>query len=112
MPGGVNILGANSQLNAPDNPLYVQTVGGSTLYAGNVSTVTTAVPLGSSQEISEVIVQNPAGNSENVLVGNATNQPIVLVPGASINIRVNDIAKVYAKAATNSVDISYLAWDE
>lgn len=86
----------------------VTVVGSDTLYAGNLSAITTAQPLGASQAISEVLIQNSPTSGENVFVGSATNQPIVLVPGASISIQVDDLAKVYAKAATNTADIGYL----
>lgn len=105
-----NPLVVREEGGTPSDPSeFVSVVGSETLYAGTVSVGTTASALAASQDITKVVVQNDPISTNDLLVGNATVQPIKLVPGASIEIEVNDLSKVYVKAATGTVTANYLA---
>jgi len=47
----------------------------------------------------EVLVQNDPASASNALIGNRFGQSIVLVPGASITIPINNVNKVWAGTA-------------
>lgn len=79
-----------------------------TLYAGTLTTSTTAAALASTQAIREVLIQNDPDNSADVLVGNSSAQPIQLKPGQSMVIPVADLATVYAKSISGAPVVNYL----
>lgn len=79
-----------------------------TLYAGTLTTSTTAAALASTQAVREVLVQNDPDNSADVLIGNSSAQPIQLKPGQSIVIPVADLATVYAKSGSGAPVVNYL----
>lgn len=79
-----------------------------TLYAGTLTTSTSAAALASSQSVREVLVQNDPDNSANVLIGNSSAQTIKLRPGQSVVIPVANLATVYAKSVSGTPVINYL----
>ncbi|SFE43707.1 hypothetical protein SAMN04487969_102511 [Paenibacillus algorifonticola] len=89
--------------------LFITAAPSATLLDGAKSQGTTAAALASSTAIKTVLVQSDPGNTVNILVGNATSQSIVLVPGASEKIEVDDLAKVFVKAATGTATVNYHA---
>lgn len=76
---------------------------------GTKTATTTAAELATTHSISRVLVQNDPASTVNVLVGNATSQSIKLVPGASMEIEIDDISKVFVKSASATATINYIA---
>jgi hypothetical protein len=79
-----------------------------TLYAGTLAATTSAAALASSQAVKEVLIQNPPDAAANILIGNASAQPIVLEPGDAATIEVANLATVYVKTASGSITVNYL----
>lgn len=73
-----------------------------TLFDGTQAGAASAAPLngGVSRPCKYVLVQNSPSSAGNLLVGNATSQSVILTPGASEEIWINDVAKVYVKLAS------------
>lgn len=83
-----------------------------TLYAGTVAlTSGSAVAIAASQAVSEVIVQNDPDNTVDILIGNASSQPIQLKPGQSMTIPISNLSSVYAKSVSGTPTLSYLGRD-
>ena len=61
------------------------------------------------QAILEVLVQNDPGSAVNVYVGNEFGQFIVVIPGASITIPINDLNNVYVRTDGGAATVNYLA---
>lgn len=61
------------------------------------------------QPILEVIVQNDPGSAVNVYVGNAFAQYVVLIPGASIVLPINDLNNVYIRTNGGAATVNYIA---
>jgi hypothetical protein len=55
-----------------------------------------------------VFVQNDPDNTVDLLVGNATAQPIQLAPGDGTWIGIDDASKVYTKAVSSTANVNYL----
>ena len=69
---------------------------------------TSAEQLSTNLKCSSVLLQNPSSNSINILVGNASAQVIVLIPGASLVISTGgNLSSVYAKSASGTPSINY-----
>jgi len=79
-----------------------------TLYAGTLATSGSAAALTTTQAVREVVVQNDPDNTTDVLIGNASAQPIQLKPGWSITIPVTDLATVFAKSVSGTPLVNYL----
>lgn len=79
-----------------------------TLYAGALATSTSAAALAASQAVHEVIVQNDPDNTVDILVGNASAQPIQLKPGWSVTIPVSNLATVFVKSVSGTPTANYL----
>jgi len=60
------------------------------------------------EEVFELVVQNDPASTNNVVVGNAFAQWIVLIPGASMTIPINDPNKVYVRAAAGNATINWM----
>lgn len=95
-------------VDASGNP-QVSLAGSSATYAGTLATSTTAAALGASQLCSEILVQSDPSNTTNVKVGNATAQTVVISPGASLSVSVNNVADLYAVAVSGTPQINWLA---
>jgi hypothetical protein len=90
------------------NGIITHDEGSDALYTGQVTATTSAAALGS-QACNGVAVQNDPGSSVNVLVGNATNQYIALVPGDNAVIPCTNISQVYVKSASSTATVNWLA---
>lgn len=63
-----------------------------------------------SKPIFEVILQNDPGSANNMLVGNEFGQYVIVVPGQSITIPIDNLNKVYAVTAEgNSATANWIA---
>jgi hypothetical protein len=94
---GVTALGLAVNPSAP-----------STLLAGTKSTTSaSAVALAGSTACKKVTIQVDNG-SPNVLIGNATAQEVELVATQSIDIEINDLAKIYIKRVTTDATVNYI----
>jgi hypothetical protein len=60
------------------------------------------------QQVFGVIVQNDPDSANDVHVGNATAQYFELVPGASVTIPIDQLAKIYV-AFTAAATVNYIA---
>ena len=78
-----------------------------TLLAGTKTAGAAASALASSTACKKVTLQI-ASDGGNVLVGNATAQPILLFPTQSIVIDIDDLAKVFVKRVTVDTTVNYL----
>lgn len=90
------------------NPGYVQVNGSNAIYAGTLNVTTTAVVLGS-QTCSEVLIQSDPSNTQNILVGSASNQTIVISPAAAETIPCANINLVYVIASSGTAKVNWLA---
>lgn len=80
-----------------------------TLYAGTSTLSTSAAAIGSSQACTAVLVQSDPTNTVDMVMGNASTQPIRLVPGQTILIPVTNINLVYAKSISSTPTLNWLA---
>ena len=76
--------------------------------AGTLSATTTAAALGS-QVCSAVLVQNDPGSSNNLLIGDSTNQYFSLKAGQACTIPCSNVSKVYAKTASGTATANWIA---
>lgn len=60
-------------------------------------------------QIFGVIVQNDSDSTDDVLVGNSLVQYFELVPGASVTIPIDQLAKVYVNFVGGSATVNWLA---
>jgi len=68
-----------------------------------VKAVTTAAAISASTaDVEQVILQNDPASTKNILVGNSSAQPIVLIPGAVIVLPCQRLADIYAKSSDGS----------
>jgi hypothetical protein len=82
------------------------------LFAGETALTTTAIPISTTTtNIREAIIQSDSTNTTNVLIGNLTTQEIVLTPGQSINIPIISLSLIYAKMASGTGTVNWLARD-
>lgn len=80
------------------------------LIAGTVVTSGVATPLtAASRTVEQVLVQSDPANSDDILLGSSTSQPIVLQPGASISVPVSRTEQLYHKASSGTPTLNYLA---
>lgn len=59
----------------------------------------------------EVLVQSDPANMTNLNVGNSTNQFLVLTPGQSVSLPINNITSVWIKMASGTGTVNWLARD-
>jgi hypothetical protein len=57
----------------------------------------------------EVLVQNDPSSAVNVYVGPATAQYVVLVPGASITIPINNVNRIWAGTDGGAATVNWIA---
>ncbi len=68
----------------------------------------TAVAIAASTLCTTVTIQADVNNTDNVYVGNATSQTILLTPGQSIgNINIDNLSKIYIRRNSADVTINY-----
>lgn len=73
------------------------------------SSGTAAKIISAATPCSSVNVQSDPTNTTNVLVGTATGQHTLLLPGDSCQITIDDASKVYSKAVSGSPVLNCLA---
>lgn len=78
------------------------------LITGSTTATTDAAALPSTP-CTQVLVQNDPDSAVNLFVGNATLQPLKLLPGAWITLNVVNLARVYHKTASGSATVNYVA---
>ena len=76
---------------------------------GQLSATATAAALATNQPCISVLIQNDPGSSVNVLIGNATNQYVQLKPGQSVTIPCSNANLIYAKTASSTANVNWLA---
>ncbi len=83
----------------------------STLYDGTqlVGVGAAALNGGTSRTCIEMTLQSDPDNTEHVYVGNSVSQSVQLVPGQAETIKIDDVAKVYVRAAAGSQRINWHA---
>ena len=83
------------------------------LYSGEKTGITTtAVQVSTTEKnIREALIQADPSNTTNVLIGNVDAQEVVLTPGQSITIPIISLSLVYAKMASGTGIVNYLARD-
>jgi len=80
------------------------------LSAGTYGASTSANPIVTvSTACSEVIVQNDPASTVNVIVGGSGGQAIALIPGQMLTIAVNKVELIYAKTASGTATVNWLA---
>lgn len=82
------------------------------LLAGQTALTVTAVAVSStSHAIREVLIQADSANTTNVVVGTSTAQYVVLTPGQAITVPCISLSLIYAKMASSTGNINWLARD-
>ena len=99
---------SNIEHDATTGARKVELTGSNTTYPGTTTLSTTAAAIGSNQAVTEVLLQSDASNTTNIKIGNATLQTIVLTPGVSLTIPVNNIADLYAVAVSGTPILNWL----
>ncbi len=88
----------------------MSTAPANSLLAGTQSATTVAAALnsGTAAGCRQVLVQADPDNTVSVFVGNATTQPLELVPGDAATIGISDVAKVFVKTASSTATVNWL----
>lgn len=76
--------------------------------AAGVFDVPTAAGQLPSQSGSEVLIQAAPGNADNVQIGTQTTQPIVLVPGQSVSMAIDNLNLLWAIASATGNTLGWL----
>jgi hypothetical protein len=76
--------------------------------AGSLSVSADGSALGS-LACTEVLVQADPDNTPVVFVGPATAQPFVLVPGATLTLRLSNLSALWARTSAASATVNWLA---
>lgn len=111
---GQNVVIYNSSVTTAANVtakgLQVDPQVPTTLLAGNLTLSTnSATALGASTTCKKITVQADVGNADPVFVGNAAGQYQTLDGGQSVDIEIDDLAKIYVKrTAGSSAVVNYL----
>jgi hypothetical protein len=85
-------------LSTGDNPRALQTT--------NVTGSAAALP---SQACSQAILQADPGNTANVLIGDSSNQYLVLQAGKAIAVPTSNVNLIYARSVSGTQTINILA---
>jgi len=83
----------------------------STLHSGSQEVTNAAGGLhgGVSLSCKQVIVQAHPDNTQRVLVGNLYRQDIILVPGQSETLPIDDVSKVFVRAVAGTQTVNWHA---
>jgi hypothetical protein len=110
--GNIAIYDASFATNAnvTAKGLQVDSQSPATLLCGTLTTASgTATALASSTACQKVDVQVDSASGDNVLIGNATSQLILLAPSQSISITIDNLSKIYIKRpSTTNVTVNYI----
>lgn len=90
----------------------VQRVAGAydSIFTGTKSVAFPATPVWQEQmPILEVLLQNDPASAVNIVVGNAFGQHVVIVPGQSITVPINDLNDVRAGTLGGSATLNWIA---
>jgi len=100
LPAGSNNIGSVNAISASPT----------TLRAGTIATTSdTAIAIAASATIKKVTVQSDVNNTVELKIGNSTAQEVVLGIGQSIDLEVDDLAKIFIKrTASTNVTINYV----
>ena len=81
------------------------------LHSGSQEVTTGAAALhgGVSLSCKQVIVQAHPDNAQRVLVGNLYRQDIILVPGQSETLPIDDVSKVFVRAVAGTQTVNWHA---
>lgn len=79
------------------------------IYTGQKTAAVTGEALSTSQPCREVLVQADPTNVVDVIIGNATNQFVHLVPGSYITIPIADVSLVYVRVVSGTAIVNWLA---
>lgn len=105
-PGLPDTLGIKSATNSTS---VISTANATILQASLVTSTSAAQLTATPTPCSAVEVYNLALNAINVLVGNSSTQLREVVPGAAFTIAIDDVSKVYVKAASGTPTIVWTA---
>lgn len=95
--------------NANPSGLFWQAAGShDQISPGSVTADTNATAL-PAQACSQVLVQNDPDSTINILLGNATLQPIDLVPGDTVTLNVTNLNVIYYRTPSGTATLNYLA---
>ena len=83
------------------------------LFAGEKTGVTTTAGAVSTtaSNIREALLQSDPANTTNMLIGNATEQKIVITPGQSITIPIISLSLVFVKMVSGTGVVNWLGRD-
>lgn len=93
--------------NASGALSLTQPLGG-TLVDGTASVTTTAAAIGA-QACVTVLVQADPDNTVDVFIGDSSNQRYQVLPGAAVGLPVTNVSQVYAKTASGTATVNWLA---
>lgn len=96
---------------ATDDVINVNEGGNTTILSGSQTVATAGTPVQlivASTAARGVVVQADPTNTGNILVGNVTSQDVVLFPGDSVSLDIDDLNKVYIDSTVNGEGASYL----
>mgnify|MGYP006871981888 CR=1 FL=1 len=98
----------------PDGSTLVLSAGigvSSAVVSGTLTvSSTTAVPLATSTNISEVIIQNAASSLSPAIIGSATSQAFILYPGSELRLLIGNLNLIWAKAPSGgNFVLNYIA---
>jgi len=98
-------------ISSDQSTINVNDGGNTTLLAGSKVVVTAGVPetlIGAPTNARSVVIQAKTTNTGNVLVGDVTNQDVLLFPGDSASIDIDDLQKIYVDTTVNGEGVNYL----
>jgi hypothetical protein len=83
------------------------------IFAGKNALLTTTAQAIDTQtpNCREALIQSDPSNTTNVIVGSASEQHIVLIPGQAVTIPIISLSLVYAKMASGTGQVNWLTRD-
>jgi hypothetical protein len=94
--------------NVSSLPAIASYVEAAPISAGTAQAGAPAVQLGDAPARA-VFIQNPAGASAPVYVGDADAQPVELAPGAAITVPCEQISQVYVRSDDGAQQVAFIA---
>lgn len=80
------------------------------LTAGTTALSTTAVQVSTTTpQTQEVILQNDPDNAVDIFIGDSTSQPMQIAPGQSLTLHISGLDQLYAKSASGTPTLNWLA---
>ena len=77
--------------------------------AGTISVTETAAVISTSVPCVGVILQADPDNGADIMIGDASSQPVQLQPGASISLPIRNLALIWADSASGTLALNYIA---